>query len=202
VTHEERQDGRKQRGERTRLAIMDATLTALAAHGKTGFSARVIAEHAGVSKATVFHHFATMEDIVVAIFERMIEAAGAPSVVTPGMTLEEFIEARLSQMLEFMAGMTDKTSAYFHLVEILRSNERTAHELETMVGEFQRDIAKCIAELCGDTIDPVRIRRGVDMLAAVMEGMGVMLSYYNTAEDYREAIPDFAKMMARYLKGE
>lgn len=63
-------DGRKQRSERSRLAIVDAML-ALIMGGKMEPSAADIAEHAGVSARTVFRHFEEMDILYSEMTERM-----------------------------------------------------------------------------------------------------------------------------------
>jgi AcrR family transcriptional regulator len=53
-------------GEETRKEILDAVLTLLGRDGPDAFSAGALAREANVSKATIFHHFATVEDILLA----------------------------------------------------------------------------------------------------------------------------------------
>ena len=62
-------DGRVQRGERNRTAIVDALLALLEA-GNAKPSARAIAEHAGCSVRTVFQHFDDMEVLYATCVER------------------------------------------------------------------------------------------------------------------------------------
>ena len=54
---------RTKAGERTRAAILEATVTLLGREGPDAFSASTLAKEAGVSKATLFHHFGAIEDI-------------------------------------------------------------------------------------------------------------------------------------------
>lgn len=61
---------RTKAGDRTRSAILDATLRVLGRGGPDSFSASTLAKEAGVSKATLFHHFGSIEDIPLAAFEQ------------------------------------------------------------------------------------------------------------------------------------
>jgi TetR/AcrR family transcriptional regulator len=47
--------------------ILDAALETFAARGYEGASIQAIAEHAGVSKANVFHHFSSKEQLYLAV---------------------------------------------------------------------------------------------------------------------------------------
>lgn len=64
-----------------RTAILTAAITVLGRDGPDGFTAAALAKEAGTSKANLFHHFATLDDIAIASFEvfgaAMIAAAPA-----------------------------------------------------------------------------------------------------------------------------
>ncbi|WP_239123826.1 TetR/AcrR family transcriptional regulator [Rhizocola hellebori] len=52
---------------------MEAALDLFAAHGVTGTSLQMIADHMGVTKAAVYHQFHTKEDIVLAVIGPALE---------------------------------------------------------------------------------------------------------------------------------
>lgn len=56
-------------GEETRKGILDAALKVLGRGGPDAFSAGALAREANVSKATVFHHFASVDEILLAAFD-------------------------------------------------------------------------------------------------------------------------------------
>jgi AcrR family transcriptional regulator len=53
-------------GEETRKEILNAALTLLGRGGPDAFSAGALARAANVSKATIFHHFASVDEILLA----------------------------------------------------------------------------------------------------------------------------------------
>lgn len=89
-------DGRKQRSERSRLAIVDAMLD-LIMGGKMEPSAAEIAERAGVSARTVFRHFEEMDSLYSEMTERM-EAEIMPIVQQP-FTAEDW-RGQLGELLD------------------------------------------------------------------------------------------------------
>jgi AcrR family transcriptional regulator len=56
-------------GERTRKEILSAALTLLGSGGPDAVSAGALAREANVSKATIFHHFASVDGILLAAFD-------------------------------------------------------------------------------------------------------------------------------------
>lgn len=97
-------DGRKQRSERSRLAIVDAMLDIIMG-GKMEPSAAEIAERAGVSARTVFRHFEEMDSLYSEMTERM-EAQIMPIIQQP-FTGDGW-QAQLDQLLERRAVIYEK----------------------------------------------------------------------------------------------
>ena len=56
----------------TRAAIVDAAVAILGRDGAEGLSASALAREVGISKATLFHHFSSIDEIPLVAFERMI----------------------------------------------------------------------------------------------------------------------------------
>ena len=65
-------------GEKTRNEILDAALSLLGRGGLDAFSAGALAQAASVSKATIFHHFSSVDDILLAAcdWRRSLEFEG------------------------------------------------------------------------------------------------------------------------------
>jgi TetR/AcrR family transcriptional regulator, regulator of biofilm formation and stress response len=74
-------DQRLVRGERRRAQLIEATLTVVERDGVGGVSHRAVARVAGVSPSAALHHFATLDDLLVAALisanEHSIEAVAA-----------------------------------------------------------------------------------------------------------------------------
>ena len=56
----------------TRTEIVDAAIVLLGRDGPDAFSASTLAKEVGVSKATSFHHFPTIDEIPLAAFDRLL----------------------------------------------------------------------------------------------------------------------------------
>jgi AcrR family transcriptional regulator len=65
-------------GQETRKEILNAALTLLGRSGPDAFSAGALARAVNVSKATIFHHFASVDEILLAAFDwrRSLELEG------------------------------------------------------------------------------------------------------------------------------
>ncbi len=70
---EERADGRSVLREQRHVAILAAVRRLAAGSGSAGFTVDQVAAEAGVSRRTVFNHFATFETLLVAVCEQIME---------------------------------------------------------------------------------------------------------------------------------
>ena len=59
--------------DRRRRAIVDAARALTTEHGPAGFTVDRVAEVAGVSRRTVFNHFAGLDDLLVAVCEQILD---------------------------------------------------------------------------------------------------------------------------------
>ncbi|MCB0910998.1 MAG: TetR family transcriptional regulator [Propionibacteriaceae bacterium] len=64
---------RRSDGDRTRAAITAATVALIAVQGLAGTTQRRVATRAGVSLASVTYHFATLDELFAAAFDRVID---------------------------------------------------------------------------------------------------------------------------------
>jgi AcrR family transcriptional regulator len=69
----ERIDGRRSRGQRTRLAILESAATLASVEGLEGLSLGRLAQHLGVSKSGLYAHFGSKEELQLATIRAAAE---------------------------------------------------------------------------------------------------------------------------------
>ncbi|MGX8795088.1 TetR/AcrR family transcriptional regulator [Fusibacter sp. JL298sf-3] len=87
------EDKRMVKGASTRTKILDATLDIIAKEGLNALSAKKIADAAGISKSTVFHHFEKVEDITLSLFQTLCDNLCAPLMRIQAPSLEAYLTA-------------------------------------------------------------------------------------------------------------
>jgi AcrR family transcriptional regulator len=63
---------------RTRHAVLEATLALLVEHGYDGLTIEALADQAGVAKTTIYRHWATKEEVVIAAVSSLKAAPEVP----------------------------------------------------------------------------------------------------------------------------
>lgn len=109
---------RTEAGSRTRTAILDSTISLLGREGPEGISASAIATEAGVSKATVFHHFRTIDEIPLVALDRFWTSSLSRDTAATG-SLRGYL-SKLGDQLCNLAGKR-RTLMRAHLVFLVKA---------------------------------------------------------------------------------
>ncbi|MER5932364.1 TetR/AcrR family transcriptional regulator [Streptomyces sp. NPDC002054] len=156
-------DGRAERGRQTREKIADALL-ALLDEGMTEFPADRVAEYAGVSRRSVFHHFADMAQLVDTAITRRLEQLAAQ--IRP-LPTEGPRETRVAALVEQRSRILEWiTPARLAMIRMDNPSER----IRQVTADAFRDARERLEAVLAEELDrlPARQRRDLaDGLDAV-----------------------------------
>src|SRR5260370_5019682 len=101
-------DQRREAGQRTRDALVTATLEQLAERGEEGVTLREITENAGANVAAVSYHFGSLKGLCDAAIEQALERyldaqIQALDSLTPASGLEDVARAYAAPMVRALA---------------------------------------------------------------------------------------------------
>jgi AcrR family transcriptional regulator len=170
--------GRRKRSDARRnvQTLLDA---AAAVFARAGVDAPVrdIAAEAGVGMGTVYRHFPTRPDLVVAVFRHQLDALAATPTTTPGGTPETPYEALRSWVERF----TDFLVTKHGLAEALHSDQAG---FETLHAEFVDRLVPVLDGLLRASADAGQTRADVRPLD-LMIAIGNLCIGVETFPDYR-----------------
>ncbi|MGW5369403.1 TetR/AcrR family transcriptional regulator [Streptomyces sp. NPDC004009] len=179
-------DGTKQqRRGNTRQRIQDVALELFAEQGYEKTSLREIAERLDVTKAALYYHFKTKEEIIVSLFEDLTQP------------IEDLIEWGRSQphtletKQEIVRRYSQALAAAEPLFRFMQENQATVRELR--IGESFKDRMRGLRDIIIDPeaqlVDQVRC---VSALFTLHAGMFVMQDLEGDFEKKREAVLEVA----------
>lgn len=163
----------------TKAEIVDAAVTILGRDGPDKFSASALARETGVSKATIFHHFGSIDDIPLAAFERLV---GATLRDEPGAdrSLPDLLARIGIENLAFMRTRKDFLRAYKVFVARAMFDRRLATELRRSIGELLGRMRASMRPFLRDDADAAAMAR---LTGAIFDGLALhMLSAGDDAE--------------------
>ncbi|MDF3303017.1 TetR/AcrR family transcriptional regulator [Streptomyces tropicalis] len=179
-------DGTKQqRRGNTRQRIQDVALELFAEQGYEKTSLREIAEHLDVTKAALYYHFKTKEEILVSVFEDLTQP------------IEDLIEwgrqqpHTLRTKQEIVRRYSDALTGAAPLFRFMQENQATVRELR--IGDTFKDRMRGLREIIIDPdaslTDQVRC---ISALFTLHAGMFVMQDVEGDAEEKRKAVLEVA----------
>ena len=178
-------DGRVQRGERNRAAIVDALLTLLE-DGVLRPSAREIAERAGVSLRSVFQHFDDMESLYAECVRRQHER------VTPLLTPID-VDAPFDERIE--AVVVQRSRVFERIAPIRRAAVYAAAESPVLANGLATTAKRFrdqMAEVFADEVD--------DELLSVVDLVTSFDAWEQLRTTQKLSVTNARRVMARALK--
>ena len=153
----------------TRSAIIDAAVTVLGRDGPHGFSAASLAREVGISKATLFHHFTTIDEIPTAAFERMI---------ADNLAIDMPLDASLADTVELLGQGTDELvrarrgffRAYFVLMARAMFDDRLRAQLQVSGDALLRRLRALLAPKMAKDKDAAAFAR---LIAIQLDGSAI-----------------------------
>ena len=179
-------DGTKQqRRGNTRQRIQDVALELFAEQGYEKTSLREIAERLDVTKAALYYHFKTKEEIIVGIFEDLTKP------------IEELIEwgkgqpHTLETKQEIVRRYSQALSEAAPLFRFMQENQATVRELS--IGESFKSRMKGMRDIVIDPeADLVAQVRCVSALFTLHAGMFLLQDLEGAPEEKRQAVLEVA----------
>ncbi|MER6027500.1 TetR/AcrR family transcriptional regulator [Streptomyces sp. NPDC001851] len=179
-------DGTKQqRRGNTRQRIQDVALELFAEQGYEKTSLREIAERLDVTKAALYYHFKTKEEIIVSLFEDLTKP------------IEDLIEwgrgqpHTLETKQDLVRRYSEALSGAEPLFRFMQENQATVRELR--IGDTFKDRMRGLRDILidpeADLVDQVR---SVSAMFTLHAGMFVMQDLEGDPEKKRDAVLEVA----------
>jgi AcrR family transcriptional regulator len=179
-------DGTKQqrRGD-TRQRIQDVALELFAEQGYEKTSLREIAEHLGVTKAALYYHFKTKEEIVVSLFEDLTRPV--EDLIEWGKGQPKTLETKQEIVRRYSQSLADAEP----LFRFMQENQATVRELR--IGDLFKErmtrLRDIIIDPDSELVDQVRC---ISALFTLHAGMFVMHDLEGDPEKKRKAVMEVA----------
>ncbi|MGV4985413.1 TetR/AcrR family transcriptional regulator [Streptomyces sp. NRAIS4] len=179
-------DGTKQqRRGNTRQRIQDVALELFAEQGYEKTSLREIAERLDVTKAALYYHFKTKEEIIVSVFEDL--AKPIEDLIEWGRSQPRTLPTKQEIVRRYSAALAGAEP----LFRFMQENQATVRELR--IGETFKDRMRGLRDILidpeADLVDQVR---SVSAMFTLHAGMFVMQDLEGDPAKKREAVLEVA----------
>jgi AcrR family transcriptional regulator len=179
-------DGTKQqRRGNTRQRIQDVALELFAEQGYEKTSLREIAERLDVTKAALYYHFKTKEEIIVSLFEDLTQPM--EDLIEWGRQQPHTLETKQEIVRRYSGTLVGAEP----LFRFMQENQATVRELR--IGDIFKDRMRSLRDIMIDPTAPlVEQVRCVSAIFTLHAGMFVMQDLEGDPEKRREAVLEVA----------
>jgi AcrR family transcriptional regulator len=160
------------RSRRTRAALLDAARALLEENGPAALTMAATAERAGVSRRSVYLHFATRADLLVALFDHVSDVEGLGDSIRPVLSEPDPVAA-LDEFAAHLGRIRPRVRAVATAIQRQRRSDPDFAAHWQVVFRGQRQICRhLISGLHRDGLlaDAWTVASATDMLWALMSG--------------------------------
>ncbi|MEU0674330.1 TetR/AcrR family transcriptional regulator [Streptomyces sp. NPDC006172] len=179
-------DGTKQqRRGNTRQRIQDVALELFAEQGYEKTSLREIAERLDVTKAALYYHFKTKEEIIVSIFTDLTKPI--EDLIDWGREQPHTLETKQELVRRYSKALAEAAP----LFRFMQENQATVRELQ--IGDSFKDRLRSLRDIILDPDAPLTDQvRCVSAIFTLHAGMFFLHDLEGDPEDKREAVLEVA----------
>jgi AcrR family transcriptional regulator len=175
----------QQRRRDTRQRIQDVALELFAERGYEKTSLREIAERLDVTKAALYYHFKTKEDILVSLFEDLVRPLD--ELIVWATAQPRTLETKQELLRRYSAALTGASALFL----FMQDNQATVRELR--IGQHFRDRMSAMAGLIMEPESSLTDKvRSVSALFTVHFAMFALQDIEGEPEDKRKAVLEVA----------
>lgn len=160
--------------------------------GYEGLSASRLAAAASISKANLFHHFRTLEDVPVAAFEVIASQIVAAPLPEDG-TVQDFIAAMGEVALTTLAERRGFYAAYVSFLTRAVFEPRLKHSVRASLRRSKADVQRAIAARIGD--DAIA-RNLTNLTLVIMDGAMLHILLIDNEADIRAMWDHYLTLIA------
>lgn len=161
-------------GDVARERIVSAAARIISTHGIGGLRIRQVADEAGMHHASMLHHYASREDIIVAVAESVIAKFRGATQTLIGQKggAEEAVVAHVNDILKEMNG----DPAKFTLLTEIFAASRRDESLRKLLIPFENEWIDAIVsmlQLGQKRRSPLLAKRSAEAIVALVRGLGL-----------------------------
>ncbi|MCB1576534.1 MAG: TetR/AcrR family transcriptional regulator [Xanthomonadales bacterium] len=177
----------------TRQAILSAAITLMGRGGAGALSAAALAAEVGISKATVFHHFRSIDEIPVAALDLLTEQ---------GIGMLDFTEGDLASLIAqvgeasfaLVAANRGFVTAYFAFASNALFDAGLRAKLERSLARAKDQFAAVFGP---HLADPAQARQLGGIVLASLDGLMLQYALVDNEAELREAWRRIVSALAR-----
>ena len=190
-----------ERGEATRRRILEASFQILGERGRRGLTARLVAERAGVSKGTLFHHFATLDAIPLAAAELLVTEITESVDAAKHRDARSYLRALGPASLRYVEQNAEAMKAMNAYFAEAFFDEKYRDAVAAVFTSALQEVRAGLATHAADSVSRARLDAMAVAVAAMLDGMTLHALLLGDSKRFHRAWRVAADALAAALEG-
>lgn len=182
----------------TKTAILEATITLLGREGADGFSASALAKEVGVSKATLFHHFQSLDEIPIAALD-LLTSQAMDFDLPEDAGLPELLAAMGDMAFGFLDERRAFLNAFYTFVSKAMFDPRLKEKLQISLNGARAQVRQMFSN---HIKDEARARDLSNMVMVLLDGGMMYVLLLDNEAEIRAMWDRFAILLIKEFENE
>ncbi len=179
-------DRRKQKGEKTRQAILLAAENIMKSGGKDPMSTRSIAKKAGISQSSLYHHYDNVEAIIFSCLMKKARETMKPEHLKNHINLSSYLEFIIKESILNFQAMQTLSSGHDNLKKKIISNQKLYSELVDFGKEIIQELKNNVKSFFNKEINEERLEIFIFGFYMFRDGVLGHSQAYHDASPFRD----------------
>lgn len=166
------QDKRLEKGDQTKLRLLHIAISVVAESGVRSVSAAKLAEAAGISKSNVFHHFKTIDELLLATLKQLTDAM-LEAMRIEFQSTDHFLDQISKAILSDVKEQTDSFKAFLSFYHEGLFDTRYAEVLDESRAQMLKIIENHLRRLTTTSMEQNQLEAASALILSVLDGIGL-----------------------------
>jgi AcrR family transcriptional regulator len=196
----EEMDGRLEKSKNTRQNILGAAFSIMVEEGPKGLTAGKITRKANISKASLFHHFASVEDVSFSVLESLCERLSNKMSEKRSKSVADFIYQLGSAIISAPDSNRKVSAAFLYFYQRAAHDETFRVQQEKIIELLVKNICFGIEQILNRPLTKREQQSAPLLIALAMEGLGKFCITIKDRDSLDTSWKVFAKSMSNFFE--
>jgi len=193
---------RKETAQATRNKIISAAFIIVGEESFAGLTSNKLVNIAGIAKGTLYHHFKSLDDVVCAMMQKIIDEFMQNTPIEQFDTMANYLVALGDYQINILVEDKVMMNVFYGFLP-KGINEEKYHLLcQQLLEGACGQLVPAIESFYGENITKEKIERTIRMIDIFCIGFNFHLKVFNDKQLYKSLWDDFSILLIHYLESE
>jgi len=191
---------RKETAQATRLKIITAAFAIVGEESFAGLTSNKLVNVAGIAKGTLYHHFDSLDDVVSAMMQQLIDDFMQNIPIEQFATMADYLAALGHYQINILVEDKVMMNVFYGFLPKGINEEKYQLLCRQLLDGACGQIVPAIENFYGENISAEKVDRAIRMIDIFCIGFNYHLKIFEDKQIYTKLWQDFSEMLIHYLE--